>query len=84
MSTGRYWIIDQATGRKFLVEPIGRRGIDFGDSIEQRARSDGSIRERESVISEDNGFKNIGYARNPSDFVKRLLRAESEAPRGEK
>lgn len=75
MSTGRYWIIDEKTGRRFLVEPIGRRGVDFGDSIEQRARQDGSISERDSVISEANGFTNIGYAKNPADFVKRLTEA---------
>lgn len=73
MSTGRYWIVDFKSGRRFLVEPVGSRGVDFGDSIEQRPRHDGAIRESESVINETNGFRNIGYASNPMDFVTKLL-----------
>lgn len=79
--TGRYYIVDEATGRKFCVEPVGNPRTEFGDinpstgkvegSYGQKYR--GSIDEKDSVITEDNGFTNIGYAQNPVDYVNKLL-----------
>lgn len=71
-NTGRYYVTDIKTGRKFCVEPIGKPRTDFGDSITDKC--DGSIKESESIITEENGFKNIGYAQNPNDYIDQLLK----------
>lgn len=80
--TGRYYIVDEESGRKFLVEPIGNPRTEFGDinpatkKIEGSYGSKyrGSIDEEESIITEENGFSNIGYAKNPMDYVNKLLK----------
>jgi hypothetical protein len=68
---GRYYVKDIATGRTFVVEAIGRTRTDFGDSIQDHCK--GSIAERDSVITSDR-CANIGYSRNPMDYIDRLLR----------
>lgn len=69
--TGRYQITDLKTGRKFVVEPIGKPRTDYGDSISDKCGA--SITEKESTITEENGFKNIGYSQNPNDYIEGLL-----------
>lgn len=64
---GRFWVVNGK--RKFLVEPIGTdRPADWGSynpasgQIENKkgfGKYTGAIEERDSVISEKNGFKNI-------------------------
>jgi hypothetical protein len=84
--TGRYYIVDQATGRKFCVEPIDNdpyRKI-WGDinpatkklEGEYGKKDKGSVTDSESVITEANGFKNIitlpaGFS--PEDYITKLL-----------
>lgn len=70
-NSGRYYIVDIKSGRKFCVEPIGKPRTDFGDSITNKCN--GSITEKESIVTEDNGFVNIGYSKNPLDYVEKLL-----------
>lgn len=80
--TGRYHIVDTETGRKFLVEPIGNPRTDFGDINPATGKVEGSygskyrgsIDAEDSVITEENGFKNIGYAQNPQDYIDKLLK----------
>jgi hypothetical protein len=69
-STGRYYISDIKTGKKYCVEPIGKPRTEFGDSLHEKC--DGSITEAESIITEANGFTNIGYAQNPMDYIEQL------------
>lgn len=79
--TGRYYIVDTATGRKFCVEPITNGGNQrlWGDIDPATKKLTGSygdkgaITESESIITEENGFKNIGYDQNPMDYVNELL-----------
>jgi len=71
LKTGRYYITDIKSGRKFCVEPIGKPRTEFGDSITDKCT--GSIVESESIITDNNGFTNIGYAHNPADYVEKLL-----------
>lgn len=79
--TGRYYVIDQASGRKFCVEPIGNPHTQWGDINPATKKVEGaygnkyrgSINESESIITEENGFKNIQYG-NPSDVIDKLLR----------
>lgn len=84
--TGRYFIVDQNTGRKFCVEPIDNsahhqiwgdvnpatKGLegDYGKKYK------GSVPESESIITEENGFKNIvtlTAGQNPEDYINKLL-----------
>ena len=57
---------------RYVVEAIGKPRTDFGESLHNFC--DGSIKESESNIKEENGFTNIGYANNPMDFVLELER----------
>jgi len=83
--TGRYMVIDQATGRKFLVEPIGDPHTVWGDinPATKKVEGDygdknkGSIDEKESIITEENGFKNIKTLKvgeSPMTYINELLK----------
>lgn len=86
--TGRYYITDIETGRKFCVEPIDSGGNQklWGDldpatkkltgSYGEKSR--GAINEEDSIITEENGFVNIGYANNPMDYIEKLLTKDKE------
>jgi hypothetical protein len=71
MNKGRYYVRDIQTGRLFLVEPIGKPRTAFGDSLDSFCS--GSIREKESIINEQT-CNNIGYSRNPMDYINKLLK----------
>lgn len=87
MSTGRYWVVDSATGRRFCVEPIAERGqkIDghafknggiSGDETKNDQRG-GSIREEDSVITPENGFQRwitLPPGVSPNDYIERMCR----------
>lgn len=65
--TGRYLIVSFRTGKTYAVEPIGDPHVKWGDlnpatgKIEGKYGSKyrGSIDKEESLIAEENGFKNI-------------------------
>ena len=82
--TGRFIVTSLKTGRKYYIEPIdsGAR-IDWGDinpatkKLEGSygSKHKGSIKESESLITEENGFTNIktlppGYS--PLDYIEEL------------
>ena len=87
MSTGRYYVIDSATGRKFCVEPISARdekttdrvitngGFD-GESVKNKSQVEGgSVHEAESIITEENGFRDVTTLRagvNPNGYIAYL------------
>lgn len=84
--SGRYYITDIESGRKFCVEPIGSdHAADWGDinpatkkvegSYGQKHR--GSIDEKDSIITKENGFKNIVDLKpgiSPEDYINNLLK----------
>jgi hypothetical protein len=81
-NTGRYMIITKS-GRKFLVEPIGYRKTAFGDinPATKKVEGDygqkyrGSIDSSESVITKENGFKNIitlNPGESPQSYIDML------------
>lgn len=86
--SGRYYITDVKTGRKFCVEPIGSdHPADWGDidpatktvtgKYGQKHR--GSIDEKDSIITEENNFKNIKNLKigeSPQDYINKLLENE--------
>lgn len=69
--TGRFIVTSLRTKKKYYVEPIGdSRASDWGSynpstgNIENKKGSgkySGSIKESESLITEENGFINIKY-----------------------
>lgn len=58
--TGRHIIYSMRTGKRYFVEPIGNgRGGDWGWSNKTSGKYTGSIIEKESIITTNNGFNNI-------------------------
>lgn len=65
--TGRFTVISYRTGKKYAVEPIGYTKTSFGDinpatkQVEGNYgdKYQGSIDAKDSLITEENGFKNI-------------------------
>jgi len=89
--TGRFFIVDPKSGRKFCVEPIdnSERPADWGDidpvtkklTGHYGKKHTGSIKESESIITEENGFKNIVMleaGQNPMDYVEKLLKEKND------
>lgn len=89
MSTGRYYIVDQATGRKFCIEPISERDEKLTDkkwknggtdSTAEKNKSNplgGSIYEEESIIQPENGYQTstmLPAGTSPNDYVEMLCR----------
>ena len=70
--TGRFMVTSFRTGRTYVVEPIGAdRPADWGSynpssgEIENKKGFDkfrGSIDEKDSLITKENGFENIRYS----------------------
>lgn len=70
--TGRFMVISSVTGVRYFVEPIGDgRGGDWGSynpgtgDIEHKkgdGKYTGSVLAKDSIITEENGFKNIAIA----------------------
>lgn len=76
--SGRYYVIDQKSGRKFCVEPIQGRadGLDGDWHKGNQEVKGGAVRESESIITPENGFKNIRIVpagSSPTDAINDLL-----------
>jgi hypothetical protein len=82
--TGRYFVIDQKTKRKFCVEPITGNRTNWGDLDPATKKLTGSYGQKhqgsididESIITEENGFKNIELIPvgvSPEDYINKLL-----------
>lgn len=76
--TGKHIVYSMRTGKKYYVEPIGNpRMADWGSynpstgNIENKKGSgkfSGCVPEDESVITVENGFKNIHFIENGSPY----------------
>jgi hypothetical protein len=82
--TGSYFVVDAESGRKFCVEPIGDPHETWGDldpvtkkmTGSYGEKYPGSISEKDSIITEENGFKNIttlGIGESPQSYIDKLL-----------
>ncbi len=69
--SGRFTVVSYRTGKTYFVEPIGSdRAADWGDVNVVTKQTEGSygkkyrgsIDEKDSLITEKNGFKNICYS----------------------
>jgi len=87
--SGRYFITDIKSGRKFCIEPIGDDRNNWGDydPVTKKYTGDygqkhrGSIDESDSIITEENGFKNIvtlGPGESPDSYIEKLLKDASK------
>lgn len=89
MSTGRYYVVDQATGRKFCVEPIAGRNEKVDDKVfvnggasgnAEKNKSNplgGSVHEEDSIITQENGYTDImtlGPGKSPNGYIEWLCR----------
>jgi hypothetical protein len=88
-TTGRYFVRDQRSGRVFCVEPINRRDQKLDDQQWTNGGIDqvrgGAVPEDESIITPENGFKNITYlppGTSPDGFIEMLLDGRAEAGEG--
>lgn len=83
--TGRYYIVDAKTKRKFCVEPIGDPHETWGDvdpvtkkmTGSYGEKYPGSIDKKDSIITEENGFKNIAFLEpgmSPESYIEELLK----------
>lgn len=83
-NTGRFFITDSKTGRKFVVEPIDNtpHPADWGDynPATKKIEGDygsicvGSIKEKDSIITKENGFDNwIYFNGSYEDGIKKLI-----------
>ncbi len=88
-TTGRYFVRDQRTGRVFCVEPINRRDQKIDDQQWTNGGIDqvrgGAVPEDESIITPENGFKNITHLPpgvSPDGFIQMLLERQAEAGEG--
>lgn len=88
-TTGRYFVHDQRSGRVFCVEPINRRDQKLDDQQWTNGGIDqvrgGAVPEDESIITPENGFKNITYlppGTSPDGFIQMLLDGRAEAGEG--
>ncbi len=80
-TTGRYYVRDRQSGRVFCVEPINRRDQKLDDVRWTNGGIDavrgGAVREEESVITPEKGFRNITYlppGTSPDSFIEMLVR----------
>lgn len=83
--TGRYYI--RKNGRTFCIEPIHQRNDNVnkpswlnggisGDEVKVEKNLGGSIREEDSIITPENGFKNIIMLPpgvSPNGYIEGLL-----------
>ena len=88
-TTGRYFIRDRQSGRLFCVEPINARDQKLDDKLWSNGGIDqvrgGAIPEEESIITPENGFRDITYlppGTSPESFIDKLLRGEAPAAEG--
>lgn len=65
--TGRHMIVSFRTGKRYVIEPIAGNKVKWGDLNPATGKVEGSygekypgaIAEKDSLITEENGFKNI-------------------------
>lgn len=92
--TGRFTVISFRTGRRYFVEPIGDgRMADWGSynpstgNVENKkgaGKFTGSIEEKDSMITKENGFEDIRYSGVGSSPFYEIEKMDSKYPDKEK
>jgi hypothetical protein len=81
--SGRHLVYSYRTGKTYAVEPMGNPYVKWGDlnpatgKVEGKygSKHRGSIDEKDSLITEENGFKNIEIHEpgiSPASVIERL------------
>ena len=81
--TGRHLVYSYRTGKTYAVEPMGNPHVKWGDlnpatgKVEGKygQKHRGSIDEKDSLITKENGFKNIkvlGKGVSPAGYIEEL------------
>lgn len=82
--TGRFYIKSEKTGKTYCIEPIGdphTKWGDFNPSTKQLEDSSygkkykGSINEKESIITKENGYNNVYYTEvgeSPISYIEKI------------
>ena len=81
--TGRFVVVSMRTGHKYYVEPLDGKKVKWGDLNPATGKVEGSygskykgsINEKDSLITEENGFKNIKYLKpgqSPDKYIDEL------------
>lgn len=89
--TGRFTVTSNVTGITYYVEPIGNPRTNWGDldpatkkvTGSYGTKYKGSIREEESLITDENGFENImtlNPGQSPLDYIYNI---DKKRERGE-
>lgn len=80
-TTGRFYVRDQQSGRRFCVEPISNRSQKVNDKTFDNGGIDdvkgGGIRADQSIIRSENGFTNITdlpAGTDPMSAIDRMLK----------
>ena len=82
---GKFYVKDEETGRTFLVEPLGYDKTGWGDIDPATKKVEGnygqkhigSVKEKDSVVTTENGFSNIidvPAGESPFTVIERLLK----------
>ena len=85
-TTGRYFVRDRQSGRVFCVEPINRRDQKLDDLNWTNGGIDavrgGAVREEDSIITAENGFRGITYlppGTSPDSYIEMLVKGSRPA-----
>ncbi|HEV2149440.1 MAG TPA: hypothetical protein VGR37_18710 [Longimicrobiaceae bacterium] len=88
-TTGRYFYRDHRSGRTFCVEPVSDRSQKVDDQHWSNGGitpvRGGAVREEDSVITPENGFRNITHLPpgvSPDGYIEMLLRGRTGAGEG--
>ena len=84
--TGRYYVKDRKIGRVFCVEPIneseqssqwGQPTVNKKFTGKYGEKEKGSIKEKDSIITKENKFKNIVNLKqrvSPESYIEKILK----------
>lgn len=86
--TGRFIVVSYRTGKKYYVEPLNGNKVNWGDLNPATGKVEGSygskykgsISEKDSLITEENGFTNIKYLDPGVSPIKYIDRLDDQCP----
>jgi len=87
--TGRCMVVSMRTGKQYAVEPMGNPHIKWGSvdpatgklmNKKGTGKYEGSIKEEDSLITEENGFKNITMLQPGESPIAYIDRIDAQYP----
>lgn len=82
--TGRFYFTSPKTGKVWCIEPIGDSHVKWGDLNPATGKVEGnygqkyagSVDEKDSIITKENGYENIHYSGIGSDPISYINKLE--------